>query len=54
MFKAFSGCSGLTSVIIGNSVTSIGNFVFDGADILTVISLIENPFSISGKTSDYL
>jgi hypothetical protein len=34
-------------------VTSIGNFVFDGADILTVISLIENPFSISGKTSDY-
>ena len=34
-------------------MTSIGNFVFDGADILTVISLIENPFSISGKTSDY-
>ena len=34
-------------------MTSIGNNAFDGADIPTVISLIENPFTITGKTSDY-
>jgi hypothetical protein len=34
-------------------VTSIGNRAFEGADIPTVISLIENPFTITGKTSDY-
>ena len=49
---AFYGCSGLTSVTIPNSVTSIGNWAFDRADISTVISLIENPFTITGKTSD--
>jgi hypothetical protein len=50
---AFYRCSGLTSVTIPNSVTSIGNRAFDGVDIPTVISLIENPFTIYGKTSDY-
>ena len=50
--RAFS-YSGLTSVTIGNSVTSIGNGAFNGADILTVISLIENPFAIYGKSSYY-
>ena len=49
---AFYGCSGLTSVTIGSGVTSIGNRAFDGVDIPTVISLIENPFTITGKTSD--
>ena len=48
---AFFGCSGLTSVTIPNSVTSIGSNAFDGVDIPTVISLIENPFTITGKTS---
>ena len=28
--EAFDGCSGLTSVTIGNSVTSIGKKAFDG------------------------
>ena len=50
---AFSSCSGLTSVTIGSGVTRIGNCAFDGVDIPTVISLIENPFEITGKTSDY-
>ena len=48
---AFYYCSGLTSVTIPNSVTSIGDNAFDRADISTVISLIENPFTIYGKTS---
>ena len=47
----FWGCSGLTSVTIPNSVTSIGGSAFYGADMPTVISLIENPFKIAGKTS---
>ena len=34
-------------------MTSIGYAAFDGVDIPTVISLIENPFKITGKTSDY-
>ena len=47
---AFYRCSGLASVTIGNSVTSIGANAFEGADIPTIISLIENPFTITGKT----
>ena len=50
---AFGYCSGLTSVTIPNSVTSIGDAAFDEVDIPTVISLIENPFEITGKTTDY-
>ena len=50
---AFENCSGLTSVTIPNSVTSIGYAAFKGVDIPTVISLIENPFEITEKTSDY-
>jgi len=34
-------------------VTSIGEAAFDGVDIPTVVSLIENPFKINGKTSNY-
>ena len=34
-------------------MTSIGDNAFDGADIPTIVSLIENPFKITGKTSDY-
>ena len=49
---AFRECSGLTSISIPNSVTSIGGGAFNGVDIPTVISLIENPFKITGKTSD--
>ena len=50
---AFYFCYGLTSVTIGNSVTSIGDGAFDGVDLTTVVSLIENPFVIVGKSSSY-
>ena len=49
--SAFSGCSSLTSIEIPNSVTSIGENAFDGVDLTTVVSLIENPFVIEGKSS---
>ena len=52
-YQAFNGCSGLTSVTIGSGVTSFGNNVFDGVDIPTIISLIEEPFIIRGKISGY-
>ena len=52
MLNIFWNCSGLTSVTIGNSVTSIGSWAFGGADIPTVISLIENPFIISSTFSN--
>ena len=34
-------------------MTSIGNNAFNGVDFPTVVSLIENPFKITGKTSGY-
>ena len=48
---AFQYCKGLTSVTIPKSVTSIGESAFDGVDLTTVVSLIENPFVIVGKSS---
>lgn len=50
---AFFYCSGLTSVTIPKSVTSIGTHAFDEAELATVISLIENPFTINGKKPDF-
>ena len=50
---AFYYCSKLTSITIGNSVKSIGGWAFDGVDLTTVVSLIENPFVIVGKSSIY-
>ena len=36
---AFSGCSGLSSITIGNGVISIGNYAFDGCSGLTSITI---------------
>lgn len=50
---AFYNCN-LNSITISNSVTYIGANAFDGENspiIQTIISLIEKPFRISGKTS---
>ena len=51
--SAFYKCSDLTSVTIGSGVTSIGLSAFNEVDLPTVISLIENPSAIEGKTSSY-
>ena len=37
--SAFNGCTGLTSVTIGNSVTSIGNSAFNGCTGLTSVTI---------------
>ncbi len=39
LYGAFSGCRGLTSVTIGNGVTSIGGFAFNGCSGLTSITV---------------
>ena len=46
-YCAFSGCTGLTSITIPNSVTSIGENAFGGIDLISVISLISEPFKIT-------
>ena len=43
--RAFSGCSGLTSITIPNSVTSIGSYAFQGCG-LTSITISNNVASI--------
>ncbi|MDY5900496.1 MAG: leucine-rich repeat domain-containing protein, partial [Candidatus Limisoma sp.] len=44
--KAFSGCSGLTSVTIPNSVTSIGESAFDNCSGLTSVTIPNSVTSI--------
>ena len=48
MFNIFSGCSGLTSVIIPNSVTSIGGCAFSGCSGLTSVTIPSSVTSIGG------
>ena len=40
--SAFSGCSGLTSITIPNSVTSIGNEAFNGCSGLKTVTINSN------------
>ena len=49
---AFYGCSGLTSITIGNSVTSIGEKAFYGCSGLTSIDIPNSVTSI-GKNAFY-
>jgi hypothetical protein len=48
--SAFFGCSGLTSVTIGNSVTDIGSSAFYGCSRLTSVT-IPNSVEIIGKSA---
>ncbi len=47
-FNSFSGCSGLTSITIGNGVTSIGEGTFSDCSGLTSITIPDRVTSIGG------
>lgn len=47
--SAFYNCSRLTSVTIGNSVTSIGNEAFDGCSSLTSVTIGDSVTSIGNE-----
>ena len=49
---AFYGCYGQTSITIPGGVTYIGYNAFDGVAYPTIVSLIDEPSPISGKSSN--
>ena len=49
LYGAFYNCSGLTSVTIGASVTSIGTWAFEGCAGLTSITIPDSVTSIGGS-----
>ena len=46
---AFEYCWGLSSLTIPKSVTSIGIYAFNASHLMTIISEIENPYSITNN-----
>ena len=50
ILEAFSACSGLTSITIPESVTSIGEYAFYGCRSLTSIKIPDSVTSIEGRT----
>ena len=51
MISAFSECSGLTSVTIPDSVTSIGDGAFSGCSGLTSVTIPDSVTSIGDEHS---
>ena len=49
--EAFANCKDLISVTIGSGVKEIGEGAFNCDNLATVISKIETPFAINGKSS---
>ena len=47
--RAFADCDGLTSVIIGNSITTIGDYAFEYCDGLTSITIPDSVTSIGNS-----
>ncbi|MGM9843778.1 MAG: leucine-rich repeat domain-containing protein, partial [Muribaculaceae bacterium] len=45
-YRAFDGCTGLTSVAIPNAVTSIGHYAFEGCTGLTSVTIPNSVTSI--------
>ena len=52
-FEAFKDCSGLTSVTIGNSVTTIGNYAFQNCSNLTSIEIPNSVTNIGARAFSY-
>ena len=50
--KVFQGCTGITSIVIPDSVTSIGRYVFSGCESLTEIVIPDSVTSI-GESAFY-
>lgn len=50
--KAFYNCKSISSVTIPSTVTSIDANAFENVDITTVISHVNTPFTICGKSSE--
>lgn len=53
-WAAFQNCTGLTSVTIPQSITYIGNGVFQGCfRIVSIFSYLDEPFAINKKSTVY-
>ena len=50
---AFYGCTGLTSITIGNSVTSIGDYAFSDCTGLKSVTIPNSVTSIGGSAFSY-
>ena len=50
-FWAFNSCRSLETIILPKNITNIGESAFDDVNLSSIVSQIENPFPIFGKSS---